>query len=222
MKLPRLPGSLAPMRQPDHLRCGDEDRRVVEKVLSTAYADGRLSLDEHDERLTAVWQAKTFGELRPIIDDLVTPEQHARQALAASVPDGRPRAVVDTVGAQPESDRITAILGSHKRLDSPWRFREYTNITTVMGDAKLDLRQATFEAMTSEINVMIIMGEVTLIVPAGVRVRDETSSVMAEVTMKGLAPEESGPEIVLRGAVIMGEIKVQGPDHKTWRKKMLG
>lgn len=56
-----------------HLRASDQDRDVVHDVLATAYADGRLSAAEHEERSDRVLGAKTLGELPSAIDDLVPP-----------------------------------------------------------------------------------------------------------------------------------------------------
>jgi len=53
------------------LRASDSDRDVVNDVLGTAYAEGRLTPEELDERSDQVVQAKTLRELPPIIDDLV-------------------------------------------------------------------------------------------------------------------------------------------------------
>jgi len=55
------------------LRASDRDRDVVNDILGTAYADGRLTPAELDERSDRVLQAKTLGELPPILDDLVAP-----------------------------------------------------------------------------------------------------------------------------------------------------
>jgi hypothetical protein len=56
------------------LRAADRDRDVVNDVLGTAYADGRLTSDELDERTDRVAQARTLGELPAVMDDLVAPE----------------------------------------------------------------------------------------------------------------------------------------------------
>ena len=60
-------------RQADNarLRASDADRDVVNDVLGTAYAEGRLTPDELDERSDQVAQSRTLGDLPPIIDDLV-------------------------------------------------------------------------------------------------------------------------------------------------------
>ena len=52
------------------MRASDRDRAVVHEVLSAAYAEGRLDLEEFEERTAAVTAAKTYAELLPPIRDL--------------------------------------------------------------------------------------------------------------------------------------------------------
>lgn len=54
-----------------HLRASDRDRDVVGDVLGEAYAEGRLSAEELDERTDRLSRAKTLGELPGLVDDLV-------------------------------------------------------------------------------------------------------------------------------------------------------
>ena len=62
-------------RTPDNarLRASDRDRDVVNDLLGTAYAEGRLTPEELDERSDQVTHSRTLGDLPPIIDDLVAP-----------------------------------------------------------------------------------------------------------------------------------------------------
>jgi len=53
------------------LRASDADRNVVHGLLTEAFADGRLDREEYDERATATLQARTLGELPPLVADLV-------------------------------------------------------------------------------------------------------------------------------------------------------
>jgi Domain of unknown function (DUF1707) len=53
------------------LRASDADREVVHRVLGGAYADGRITREEFDERSEAVLAARTLAELPPLISDLV-------------------------------------------------------------------------------------------------------------------------------------------------------
>jgi hypothetical protein len=52
------------------MRASDRDRGVVQDILASAYAEGRLDRDEFDERSGAVSAAKTYAELLPHIADL--------------------------------------------------------------------------------------------------------------------------------------------------------
>ena len=52
------------------LRISDEDRHQVAELLRQAAGEGRIDLDELDERLEATYPAKTYGELVPITVDL--------------------------------------------------------------------------------------------------------------------------------------------------------
>ena len=65
------------------LRASDRDRDVVNDVLGVAYADGRLTPDELDERSERVARSKTLGELPAVIDDLVLPATAVPSTAAA-------------------------------------------------------------------------------------------------------------------------------------------
>ncbi len=70
--------------EPRNLRASDADRERVANVLREAAGDGRLTMDELDERLDAVYAAKTYAELEPITHDL--PDAGAAHAPAPSRP----------------------------------------------------------------------------------------------------------------------------------------
>ena len=52
------------------LRASDADRDQAATVLNNAMAEGRLTVDEHSERLDAVYAAKTHADIVPLLDDL--------------------------------------------------------------------------------------------------------------------------------------------------------
>src|SRR5215510_1547165 len=57
----------------DHIRVSDADRDRVTARLQENFAEGRLTQDELDERISAALHAKTFGDLRPLTADLPGP-----------------------------------------------------------------------------------------------------------------------------------------------------
>jgi hypothetical protein len=56
-------------RHPE-LRAGDADRQRVADRLRRAHDEGRLDLEEFDERVTAAYAARTFGDLEALTADL--------------------------------------------------------------------------------------------------------------------------------------------------------
>lgn len=57
----------------DRMRASDADREAVAARLRDHYAEGRLTQEELDERVSVALTAKTFGELRPLTTDLPGP-----------------------------------------------------------------------------------------------------------------------------------------------------
>lgn len=78
----------------DRIRVSDADREHVTDRLREHFAQGRLSSEELDERITATLSAKTFGDLRRVMADLpepgLVPPPASWQAAAAA----RPRIIV--------------------------------------------------------------------------------------------------------------------------------
>ena len=70
------------VRDNQGLRAGDRDRDIVREAVSEAYADGRLTRDEMDARLTEVQETRLLGDLLPIVADLMpTRETESRSSL---------------------------------------------------------------------------------------------------------------------------------------------
>jgi len=57
----------------DRIRVSDADRDRVTARLREHFAEGRLTQDELDERISAALSAKTFGDLRRVMVDLPEP-----------------------------------------------------------------------------------------------------------------------------------------------------
>ena len=75
----------------DRMRVSDADREQVTTRLREHFAEGRLSSDELDERVSAALGAKTVGDLRHVLADLPEPEP-AGVSASASVRRGPSRA----------------------------------------------------------------------------------------------------------------------------------
>jgi hypothetical protein len=187
------------------LRASDADRDQVAGLLGAAYAEGRLTREEHDERLAHLLTARTFEDLIPLTSDLVPLEP-----APVTVSSVTPQFVVGD-GASTEVDRMVAVFGGVER-HGRWRMRARSQITAVFGGVDLDLRDADFDAPVLEINVSTCFGGVDLKVPAGVTVRTETVNIFGGTDVKNVGePVEGAPTIVIKGTVFFGGIAVKGP-----------
>lgn len=59
------------IEQNAHMRASDRDRDVINEVLGTAYAEGRLTPEELDERTDRAARARILGDLPALVSDLV-------------------------------------------------------------------------------------------------------------------------------------------------------
>lgn len=69
------------------LRVGDADRLAAAERLTAHTTAGRLTLAEHDQRVSAVWAARTRAELDGLFTDLpalVAPPTGGRWSAAAA------------------------------------------------------------------------------------------------------------------------------------------
>ena len=57
----------------DQLRIGDSEREAAARELGEHYAMGRITTEEHSERLEQVWAARTSADLQPVFRDLPRP-----------------------------------------------------------------------------------------------------------------------------------------------------
>jgi hypothetical protein len=71
--------------RPDVL-ASDADRDALAGVLSSAFAEGRLTAPEHAERVRAAYGARTVGELAGLTADLPGPGARAGESPVPVVP----------------------------------------------------------------------------------------------------------------------------------------
>jgi hypothetical protein len=202
---------------PSQMRISDADRQRVADVLRDAAGDGRLDLDELEERLELTFAAKTYGELVPITLDLqatgpVTPPAAAPVRRTSHLP---------AVGHASS----TAIMSECKR-QGVWAVPEHHSAFALMGSVLIDLRQAQLSGPETQINASAIMGEVKVIVPADMHVVIDGTPIMGEYNQaKDKVPAElrpDSPTVRIRGMALMGSVTVQRQPPPGTPKKILG
>ncbi|BBG04540.1 MULTISPECIES: DUF1707 SHOCT-like domain-containing protein [Pseudonocardia] len=70
----------------DDYRIGDAERRAVDDRLQRAHGEGRLTLEEYEERAAKAWAARHHSELTGLTGDLPPDRAPARRADATPAP----------------------------------------------------------------------------------------------------------------------------------------
>ena len=193
-----------------NLRASDADRDQVATLLSTAYAEGRLSRAEHDERIDQLMAAKTFDDLLPITRDLVIVGPPAPVAT----PQSSSRFAIDTTGQNPESDKMIAIFGGVTRKGR-WRVRKNTHALALFGGMDLDLRNAIFEAPVVEISGFWCFGGLDIKVPEGIEIQDQTAGIFGGTDVRDVGdPAPGAPTLVIKGVSLFGGVSIKGPKKR--------
>lgn len=179
-------------------------------VLGTAFANGRITFEEHDERLTKAYEARTFGELDVLTADLITPAAAARavETDGRYVPERRSQPASPTTG--PVLRDSTTVM-STLRPGSPLHVPLKTSLVVLIGDAKIDLVNATFDSSVVRIHLNVFMGDVKIRVPEGVHIVSALTNILSEYKSNDLSPNPGSVTVELHGTMVMGTVKVLGP-----------
>jgi hypothetical protein len=74
------------MANSPEMRASDGDRDKVAAILREHTAQGRITMDEFNERLEQLYESKTYGELARLTADLPDVDLRHRPAKTAQVP----------------------------------------------------------------------------------------------------------------------------------------
>jgi hypothetical protein len=189
---------------PRNLRASDADRERVANVLREAAGDGRLTMDELDERLDAVFAAKTYAELEPITHDLP-----AHGDAQAPVPARAAKADPARFGGQGSSSGAVAILGGFTRKGE-WTVPKDFTAFLFMGGGEIDLREARFAEREVSIHIVAIMGGCEIVVPEDATVHVTGVGILGafEHSDAGQGTPD-GPVININGVAFMGGVDVK-------------
>jgi hypothetical protein len=187
------------------LRASDQDRERAASVLNEALTEGRLTAQEHSERLDSIYAAKTHADLVPLLDDLPAPSGTESPASVSSP--ATPVARGD--------GRIVAIFGGASRKGA-WRVPATSTIVTVFGGADIDLRDAVLPGREITIKAVSVFGGMSITVPPDMRVVDSGVAIFGGRDVSGNSAESERPDspvLRLAGACVFGGIYVKHRDR---------
>lgn len=181
------------------------DRRdqVIDR-LSSDYAHGTFEVDELERRLALAHAAQTPAELDALTTDL------APLRTTALVP----------------ARCVRVIMGSIERT-GPWTVPHELSARVLLGNLVLDLRDARFATGETTIDVQITMGHVEVIVPPGIQVEVEASSLFANIeerTERTSIAASDAPIVRIVGRVKLGNLELSTmrrgeTKREAWRRR---
>lgn len=190
---------------PTELRASDADRDRTADILRDALAEGRLTAEEHAERVEEVFRAKTVGELEPLVRDL--PGEHRTRGTRAY----RPPPNHPTPGAVPPlaDENVVAVLSSATRRGR-WRIGRRTHAYAIFGSIEIDLSEAIFEHRQVVIKAVSVFGSVEIRVPENVSLRGNGGGVLGSFEVRTLdSGEQDAPVVYVDGLALLGSIEAK-------------
>ena len=211
-------------RDPARLRISDDDRHKVAEVLRHAAGEGRIDLEELDERLEATFRAKTYGDLVPITADLPV-------RTTGALPGTPPHPAAQPYPGGPVLPATTypssiSFMGDCTRR-GVWRVPVQHTAFAMMGSVTLDLREALFEAREVTVTAVAIMAGVDVIVNPQTQVIVDGVGIMGDFSQaRDRVPAEitaGSPVVRVKGLALMAGVNVRrkampGESRKRIRK----
>jgi Domain of unknown function (DUF1707)/Cell wall-active antibiotics response 4TMS YvqF len=188
------------------LRASDADRDRVAEQLRQAAGDGRLSIAELQERLDALYAAKTYGELEPVVADL----PDAGRVASALAPKPRSGEVSVRVSGTPVARTAKAVFSGLARRGQ-WVVPTHYQVKTVFGGAELDLREARLESHEVTIDVKAVFGGVDIVVPDDVIAIVDGTAVFGgfDDKVSTSQPAQGAPVVRIGGKAVFGGVSVR-------------
>jgi uncharacterized protein DUF1707/cell wall-active antibiotic response 4TMS protein YvqF len=180
---------------PRDLRASDSDRERVVAMLSAALGDGRLTPQEHSERIKAALTARTLGDLAGLTSDLASSAEQPVQIDGGRV--------------------ILGFFGTEARTGR-WVVPPTLTCTAVWGEVVVDFTAALLQSRHVVLYAYAFCGRVRLIVPDGVEVILDGTTLMGRYrggTALVLPPPEASdvPVIQVHAFCVAGEVIAKTP-----------
>ena len=182
---------MSPRQAPRDLRASDADRDRTLALLADAVSDGRLTMDEHADRVQRACTARTLGELAELTADL---------AVSSAQP------------VRLDGGRVISGIFGPARRDGRWVVPENLTVTAMFGEVEVDFTQAILQARHVQLYATVVGGRLRLIVPDGVSVMMAGHVVLGR--RRGGTMPPTGPDtplIEVKALVLGGEVIVRSP-----------
>ncbi|QQM41059.1 DUF1707 SHOCT-like domain-containing protein [Streptomyces liliifuscus] len=193
------------LRKQTDLRASDADRDRTADILREALAEGRLTAEEHSERVEDVFRAKTVGELEPLVADLPVAHRSRPSETFAPAPNRPTPGTVPPVA----EENVVAVFSAAVRKGR-WRIGRRTHAYAIFGSVEIDLSEAVFEHQQVVIKAIAVFGNVEIRVPENVSLRGNGGGVLGNFEVDTLdSTDHDAPVVYVDGLAVLGNIEAK-------------
>jgi hypothetical protein len=183
----------------DSSRAADTDRIQIAQLLAYAAEQGRLQMNEYEDRLTKAYAATTYQELDQLRADLPGAAVSARRG-------GKCNPAPSTL--------LLALMSGFERRGR-WNVPKKLTTFTLWGSGVVDLRYADFTSTEVEIHAYSIMGVQTILLPPEVNVEIHGHGVMGGFDRAVVGEGTRGaPRVKIRGFSLWGDVGIKRKARK--------
>ncbi|WP_103532493.1 DUF1707 domain-containing protein [Streptomyces sp. SM11] len=206
------------------MRASDAERERIAELLREAVAEGRLDMDEFDQRLETTYKARTHGELEPLVQDLPAPGS-AVAPVGSSAPAPLRGSAANwpaRIGGNATSKGAFALWGGFNRKGR-WTVGRMFTAFAMWGGGEIDLREANFEGRETVIRCVTIMGGIHVTAPPELNVDVRGIGIMGgfgEGSNEEGEPAPDAPYVRITGFALMGGVGVDRKRTKAERRRL--
>ena len=209
-----------PERSGRDVRIGDVEREAAIEALRTAAGEGRITVEELDDRMELVAAARFPADLDRVLEDIVT-ELPSERAWGAGgfEPGGALRETHS--GESPGNREVLRAPWTGLIRHGRWSVPSYLRCVPAGRLLELNFLEVVTDLETIDIDVAARTGTLKLIVPDswGVDSTRMARSPIAVITFKANeAPQEGCPTIRVRGSIGSGVFIARGPNFRQRRR----
>jgi len=172
----------------------DERKNKIAEKLSSQYAVNHISIEEYERLVEYSQKIETNKEmtiLEKIVDGYTPESNNEKKTIPVNT---------DNI------EKNFANILSSRSMSGPM---VDSNISSILGDLKITLNESDLINQETTLNVSVILGSVKIIVPDNVNVVCDAIPILGDVSIKGNKNKGYGKNLKIKGAVILGEIRVR-------------
>ncbi len=182
-------------------------RKEVINLLKSAYADGRIIVETLERRLNEAQAAEDKESLMALISDIPAPEAPGGGGSANSSENSdSPWRINNRVPRENQS--FFSILGSSNRTGR-WQPARNLSCFTLLGNIRLDFREAEFPEGGIRIKTGCILGSLDIIIPPGINIDLSGIPLLGHFDNKAEMGDSRAPTITIRGIAVLGGVDIR-------------